>query len=259
MKQNNMGSRWAGLVLLVFALLSVACVSNTTGGSRTNVDKAKALELHIQLAEGYIRNNNRESARHHLRRAFDIDRNSIEATATMARLYEMEGENELAEQYYQRALRRNKDMTRTRNDYGLFLYREKRYEDSLDQFEIAAADLDYDDRARVLVNVGRAAAQLGNTTRAEAAFKHANTLNRRLPSALIELADISFQQQDYASAKTYLDQYGEVARPSPRSLLLGIRIERLFGNKDREASYALALRNMFPYSREYLEYKRFFE
>ena len=30
----------------------------------------------------------------------------------------------------------------------------------------------------------------------------------------------------------------------------------IFGNKDKEASYALALRNLHPYSQEYLEYKK---
>lgn len=258
MKQNNVGVK---IILVVLcAVISVGCMTRTTtGGSKPKVDKDKALELHIQLAEGYIQNNNRESARHHLRRAFDIDRNSVEATAVMARLYEMEGELELAEEHYLRALRRDKGLTETRNDFGGFLFRASRYEEALEQFEIAAADLDYDLRAEVLVNVGRAAAKIGNTDRAESAFKHANTLNRKLPDALIELADLSFQKRDYAAAKAYLDQYLSASRPTARSLLLGIRIERLFGNKDKEASYVLALRNMFPYSREHLEYKQYFE
>ncbi|HEY0894045.1 MAG TPA: type IV pilus biogenesis/stability protein PilW, partial [Cellvibrio sp.] len=40
------------------------------------------------------------------------------------------------------------------------------------------------------------------------------------------------------------------------ALLLGIRLERVFGNKDKEASYLLVLKNRFPYSKEYLEYKQ---
>lgn len=237
------------------ALLTAGCVTETNKPNRQSVDKVKALELHIQLAEGYIRNSNRESARHHLRKAFEIDRNSAPATAAMAKLYELEGESKLAEESYRNALRRDRNLTTARNDYGLFLYRKKRYEEALEQFEIAAADLDYDNRARTLVNVGRTARKLGKDERAETVFKHALVLNRQLPSAMIELAEISFLKQDYANAKSYLDLYTTTTRPSARSLLLGIRIERTFGNKDKEASYALALRNLFPYSREYLEYK----
>src|SRR5690606_41004493 len=97
---------------------------------KPKVDKDKALELHIQLAEGDIQNNNRESARHHLRRAFDIDRNSVEATAVMARLYEMEGELELAEEHYLRALRRDRKSTRlnsshVKSSYAVFCLKKK--------------------------------------------------------------------------------------------------------------------------------------
>ncbi|HEY7884529.1 MAG TPA: type IV pilus biogenesis/stability protein PilW, partial [Cellvibrionaceae bacterium] len=45
-----------------------------------------------------------------------------------------------------------------------------------------------------------------------------------------------------------------MARPVPQVLLLGIKIERIFGNNDKEASYALMLKNLYPYSPENLEY-----
>lgn len=233
------------------------CVTETNERFKTEIDEDKALELHIKLAEGYIRNSNRESARHHLRKAFDLNKNSAPATAAMAQLYQLEGEPELAEENFKRALQRDKTLTQARNDYGLFLYRSKRYEEALKEFETAAADLDFDNRARVLVNVGRAALKLGKNERAETVFKHASILDRQLATPLIELADLSFQRQDYANAKNFLDRYTALARPSARSLLLGIRIEKTFGNKDNEASYVMALKNLYPYSKEYLEYKQY--
>jgi type IV pilus assembly protein PilF len=255
MKNNNSGIYIAAIALCV--LLLGGCVTETNKRPEQAIDISKALEQHIQLAENYIQKNNRESARHHLRKAFGIDKNSAAATAAMARLYQLEGEPKLAEEYFRRALRRDKSLTQARNQFGSFLYRAKRYEEALVEFEIAASDLDYDNRARVLVNVGRTALKLGNNVRAETVFKHASVLDRGLASPLIELADLSFQQQDYANAKNYLDRYTSVTQATARSLLLGIRIERTFGNKDREASYVLALKNLYPYSREYLEYKQY--
>jgi type IV pilus assembly protein PilF len=218
------------------------------------VDRERALETHIQLAHGYIENNNRESARHHLRRSFDIDRNSAGAMGAMAMLYQLEGEPEMAETYFKRTLRRDRNATRTRNNYGVFLYNQERYQEAFQQFERVVADLDYDHRAQGLVNLGRAALKLGNAERAESAFKHATVLDRNLSSAFIELADLSFQNENYADAKRYLDNFTRLTQQTPRSLWLGIRIERIFGNRDREASYALALRNLYPYSKEHLEY-----
>ena len=45
------------------------------------------------------------------------------------------------------------------------------------------------------------------------------------------------------------------ARPSSRSLLLGIRIARATGDRDAEASYALQLKGFFPDSEEYRSYQ----
>lgn len=244
------------LIGLLLLLTLGACVTETNSRSNISIDKEKALELHIKLASGYIQKKNRESARHHLRKAFELDKNSFGAAAAKARLYELEGEPKLAEEQYKQVLRRNKDFTEARNGYGLFLYRAKRYEDAYTEFEQAAADLDYDDRAQVLVNVGRTAFKLGNLERAESAFAHASILNPKLSAPFIELAEIYFEKKEYAEAKRHLDQYAVMKNSSPRSLLLGIRIERIFGNRDKEASYVLQLKNRFPYSKEYLEYKQ---
>ncbi len=242
------------LVSAITLALLVGCTS--TGGANRQVDKSKSLELHIQLAQGYIEKGNREAARHHLRKAAEIDKNSPEAMEAMARLYQLEGEPELAEETFKKALKRKKDFTLANNNFGVFLFGLKRYEEALAQFEIAAADLDYDGRASALVNVGRTALLLGKNERAKSAFEHAAILDRGLADPHIELADISFQRQEYADAKKHLDRYQALGQQSSRALLLGIRLERVFGNKDKEASYLLVLKNRYPYSKEYLEYKQ---
>ena len=107
--------------------------------------------------------------------------------------------------------------------------------------------------------VGRSALILGDKARAKGSFEYALNLSPRLASASLELADMYFQQRDYASAKKHLDQFSSSSKHTPRSLWLGIRIERVFENKDKEASYALALKNLHPYSKEYLDYKNYIE
>lgn len=244
------------LVGIASVVLLAGCVSDGKGKPNRPVDKVKSLELHIKLAQGYIDRGNRESARHHLRKAAEIDRNSADATETMARLYQLEGEPALAEESFKKAIKAKKNFTLARNNYGVFLFGAKRYEEALEQFELAAEDLDYTGRASTLVNVGRTALLLGKNERAKAALEHAAVLDRGLGDAQIELADINFQNQEYAAAKQHLDRYQALGQVTPRSLLLGIRLERIFGNKDKEASYLLMLKNRFPYSKEYLEYKQ---
>ena len=247
------------LISVVAVMLLAGCVSENksdSGKATRHVDKEKSLELHIQLAQGYIEKGNRESARHHLRKAADIDKNSAEAMEAMARLYQLEGEPALAEETFKKAIKNKKHFTLANNNYGVFLFGVKRYEEALVQFELAASDLDYDGRASALVNVGRTALLLGKNERAKAAFEHATVLDKGIADPHIELADMSFQRQEYADAKKHLDRYQALGQQSSRALLLAIRLERIFGNKDKEASYLLVLKNRFPYSKEYLEYKQ---
>ncbi|ACE85508.1 type IV pilus biogenesis/stability protein PilW [Cellvibrio japonicus] len=252
-KLSTTVAKYVLALLMVSSLL--ACVSETVSTTKRQVDKQKALELHVKLAQGYVSKGNRESARLHLGKAFDINKRSPEATLVLAQLYELEGEPALAEETFKKAIRLKKDFTEAHNSYGISLFNAKRYEEALSQFERAAADLGYDGRAEALVNVGRTAVQLGKKQRAHAAFEHATVLNRDLPPAFIELADLNFQEQNYAEAKQNLDRFMALTSATPRALLIGIRLERIFGNKDKEASYLLMLKNKFPYSREYLEYK----
>lgn len=241
------------LALVLVAVIASGCSS---GGVREGGNPERALETHIQLVMGYIENGNRESARHHLRRAEDIDSRAPEVMAARALVFQMEGEKELAEEAFQRSLRRDSDFTQARYNYGAFLYREERYEEAFEQFERASRDLDYDHRGQVLLSLGRTARVLERPERAKSALTHALRINSDLSAAMIELAELHFERENYAEAKRYLDMHSELNRQSPRSLLLGIKIERIFGNEDREASYALALENLYPYSQEHLEYQR---
>jgi|SRR5690554_658080 len=244
-------------LIITLCLFLGACVS--TRNETAQVDSGRALESHVTLALKYIQDKNRESARHHLRRAFEIDRRSVDATFAMAMLYQLEAEPELAEEHFKRALRLNSKHTRARNNFGVFLYDQARYEEAYQQFEQAAADLDYNNRAQVMMNQGRAALKLDMIDKGKALFEHANQLNTNLPALKYELAQLSYQQEDYAAARRYLDAYEGIARPTAASLLLGIKLERRFDNKDKEASYALLLKNRFPYSQELLEYQRLAE
>ncbi len=245
-----------GIATALALVLLAGCVTTTSGGGNVKVDKDKALNTHIQLGLSYIRNRNLDLARHHFIKAFDINPNAEGAHNGRALLYQLEGEPALAEKHFKKALDIDPAFTQARNNYGSFLYQNKRYPEAYRAFELAAADLEYSRRAIALLSLGRTALKLNKLDKAEAAFSQALVLQPRLAPAMAELAEINFNKKAYADAKKYLEQYASISRQSPRTLWLGIRLERIFGNRDKEASYALALKNLHPYSKEYLEYQR---
>lgn len=244
------------LVLVLCALVFTGCVVTESNPSEAVVDKNKALETRIQLTLGYISQGNRDSARTNLNKARDINPNDPRVNNAAGMLYQLEGEPARAEEEFKAALRKAPDFSAARNNYGVFLASRARAEEALEQFQIAANDLEYDRRQVALTNLGQTALKLGLRDKAKASFSQAFRLDPRASLPLLELADLEFQDREYSKAKSYLDLYNKVTKASSRSLWLAIRLERIFGNADREASLALALKNLYPYSAEYLEYKR---
>jgi len=243
----------------IVVLLS-ACVTTVEQGS-TKVDKQEALEANIRLGMTYLKQNKREGAIRSFDKALELDSSSAEAHLGMALVHQLNGEIKESEESFKRALRSRIDFSKAsiQFSYGRLLFEQERYDEAMQMFESAASDYAYTRRAEALVNVGLTALKLGDNVRAKGAFEHALNLDDRQANAALELAELAFKERNYAGAKKYLDRFSSITRHVPRSLWLGIRIERIFGNKDKEASYALALKNLFPYSKEYLDYKRFIE
>ncbi|WP_445363409.1 type IV pilus biogenesis/stability protein PilW [Microbulbifer sp. ANSA003] len=251
-----MSAKFKSLSLLVLlGTLLGGCV--TSGGpERKEVDLDKALETHVQLGIRYLRDpNNREQSRRHFNRALELGKKNPLAHHGLALLYQADGELDIAESHFKKALRYSDGFSMAHTNYGVFLYKQERYKEALKQFELASTDLTYNRRSFALVNYGRTAARLGLTDKAEGAYARALALNSDLPLALIEMAELKFNAGDYAKSKAYLDQFSEKNRQTPQSLWLGIRIEKVFGNRDKERSYALALKNLYPYSAETLKYQ----
>lgn len=248
------------LPVLFSALLFIGCVSTSSTVERS-IDPKKAAETRIELGMKYLEAGNRDQALRQFLDVLEHDKKNARGLLGLAMVHQLNGEPEDAEHNFLQAIKYSdkSNLSQIRHSYGLFLVRQLRYAEAQEQFEEVAKDLGFPERAAALYFAGRCALEQGNTIRAKAAFNHSSNLRPELASPVIELADLAFQEQDYANAKRYLDRYHVLTKPTARSLWLGIRIERIFGNQDKIASQALALKNLFGYSKEYLEYKQLIE
>ena len=262
----------AVLSLAIVMALSAACTvtemdssrtigsSSASGASANRHDgerdkKKEAAETFVQLGLGYLRKGKRQRARLNLLKALEKDPRSADAHNALALLFQMEGENTLAEEHFEKAITYEPALTRVRYNYAAFLFRQKRYDDAEKHFLIASADINYGRRGQVFYSLGLIGRQQGETEKAQQAWEKAIKLSPRLPAPFLELAELYFKLGDYPKTKRYLEHYESLTKPSPRALWLAVRLEHAFGNKDGEASKALALENLFPYSEETVEYK----
>lgn len=256
-RQGDARTVIAHLCLLLVCVVLAGCITTTESVFSEEASPSKALEKRLELARHYIGEGNWEAAKRNLEMATQIDAKNAEVYEAFALVYQSTGEYELAEENFKKAISLNNKFSRCRNNYAAFLYSQERYEEAEEQLEIVVKDTLYTGRPNAFVNLGLCKLKLFDTEGAEAAFVRALAMDKTNHVALLEVARIRYEAQDYATAKKYYDIYTRAARQqSAAGLLLGIQLAKVDGNRDAEASYAMALRNLYPQSAEYQSYKR---
>ncbi len=239
------------ITVAVFALQG--CVSEITG-SNLQKDPEKRVEVGLNAATEYLRANDVENALRHINKVLEIDPKNAEAHQTMALIYTKEGKLADAEKFYKKAIDYDDELSSARNNYATLLFSQGRYKEAAEQLKVATSDLSYENRAQAYENLGLSYLKLEQINDAEASFQNALRLNAKSPRSLLELSDILLQRRQYKLAARYLRDYSSIARHTPRSLWVGIQIERVNGDADALASYVLALRNLYPNSPEFRRY-----
>jgi type IV pilus assembly protein PilF len=238
----------------VLLMLVGGCVTEETGGPKTATTQQK-LQAFIELARGYLEKRDFNNARRPLEQALKVDPNSAEAHVLMASVYIADGDKQLAEREYKEALRSEPRNSMAQNNYGTFLFSEERYKDAMQHLKIAANDPSYARRGQAYENLGLTQLKLNEPADAEQSFLRALMLNSAQPRAALELADLYFKAGDFTRSKQYFESFNSMARPTSRSLWLGVRLSRVLDDQDQLSSYALALKNLFPESPEYRLYQ----
>ena len=253
--------RLQALSILLFSILMLsACVTETTNPVfNVEPSEEEALANYLQLAIGYLDEDDLPSAKRHLGNAAEIDPNNSEIFAIWGLIYTREGELTLADENFRQALRMDSDNSQARNNYAAFLFARGRIEDAYDQLEQVVTDTEYQQRPQAFENLGVAAMQLGRLEDAEEAFSRARQLNPNQLRSVLELAVINLGRDNVTQARTFWQNYLTLIQfynlgHNPRSLLIGAQIEQASENNERARQYGELLRSTFPASAEYQSY-----
>ncbi|VXC39333.1 Tfp pilus assembly protein PilF [Pseudomonas sp. 8BK] len=242
-------------LLLLAASLLVGCV--TTGNvdpMKTGKGRDEARDAYTKLGIGYLQQGETERAKIPLKKALELDSSDADAHAALALVFQIEMEPKLADDHYRKALSQRSDDARLLNNYGSFLFEQRRYPEALKHYTQAAQDTLYPERSRVFENLGLTSLQLKQREQAKAYFERSLRLNSRRPRALIEMAQLSYEDKQYVPARGYYESYMVLAQPDARSLLLGVRLAKIFEERDNAASLGLQLKRLYPGTPEYQQY-----
>lgn len=238
-------------ILLVALPLLWACeptgTRNVKPGRTTTENSVTA---NINLGVEYLRRDEFEKAMEKLERARSLDPGYYETYNMLGLLHQRLGQYRQAEDNFKKALRLNGADSATLNNYGQFLCRRERIDEAIEIFQQAANNPLYETPEVAITNAGLCALMNNDKVRAEQYLRRALELNTKFAEALMPMAQLSYETGNYLSARGYLQRYLEVNKPTPRTLWLGIQIERELGDDNAVSSYSLLLRNNFPDSDE---------
>ncbi len=244
----------AALTLVLLTLL-YGC-AGSAGSDHTLSGKARdeARRAYVQLGLGYLQQGLSERAKVPLKKALELDASDADTNAALALVFQHEGEPELAAAHFRKALAARAHDSRIRNNYGSFLYSQGQYAKAQQMFRQASADTLYPERSRVFENLGLTAIRLGQRDQAREYLEKALRLDHQQPRALLEMAEMSYEDRHYVPAREFYDRHSQLMEPSARSLLLGSRLATVFEERTAATELGLQLQRLYPGTPEYQQY-----
>lgn len=257
---------FASLLLAVAALGLSGCASTggATGDSgpinRANTsvvpeapdesEERRRARIRLELATGYYQQRNYNVALDELRQAVLADPNYAPVYGLLGLIYMDLNEKEKALASFQKGLQLLPNDSELNNNYGWYLCRQGRENESIEFFLKATRNPLYATPARPLHNAGICALKGGDEVNAERYFLQSYQSDPRNPVALFQLSDLYLKRNDLQRAQTYSRRLMTLYEPNAETLWLALKVERKMGNRDGEASLGSQLRRRYPQSRE---------
>ena len=185
-------------------------------------------------------------AKEKLDRAVKQDPNYAPAHSARASLYDRLGQPAEAEEEFKTALRLAPNDPDMINNYAVYLCQHGRTDEGVKEFQAAAANPLYRTPAVAYTNAGVCLRAAKRDDEARQEFLKALQLSPNNSEALFQLANLEFQQKNYAQAHTLIDAYLGHFPETADILLLGVRIARAQGDQQASQKYARKLQLNFP-------------
>lgn len=231
---------------VLFAVLLTACASD----NRPDISNKDNAVVYTHLGTEYLRMGKLSVALEKLQKAVDFDPESVEAHDAIAVLYEKLKQYAEAREHFEAAIKLRPESTSTLNNFGRFLCDRGEYDEAIIYLKQAVELPLNDSKWYALTNMGRCELLRGNQDIAEANFRKALEVQPKYAPALLEMQRIAYRQNNYLSARAFLQRYTEVAEQTAGTLWVAIETEKALGNLQVANQYLEQLMQKFPTSNE---------
>lgn len=242
------------------ALFAVVLVSGCASQQSNDPDEVssarKGAEANTSLGLEYMNRGQYEVALGKLKKAVRDDPSYAPAHTVLAVLYERIGEMKLAGKHYKEAYEADPRDGDVNNNYGVYLCQTNRQKQAMSHFTKALEDPFYSSPSVALTNAGSCAMRQGEGAKADEYLRAALKIEPDFPDALVNMAELKFEEKNYLSARAFIQRYEAAASHDAESLLLAYRIETAAGDAKTAAKYRRVLETNFPESSQTEQVRR---
>lgn len=244
--------QFISLIPMLMLLLS-GCVTEVTGRQPPQEDLHESARLNLEMGISYFRQGDLRTARVKLEKAVEDNPDLVTAYTVLGLVYERLGDAKGAEKNYRQAASLAPEDPDALNGLAVYLCRDTETSaDAMKLFDRALAiplSQTYSNKAMLNTNAGICAKRT-DLPRAENYLRAALVTDPNFSDALLQLADVAYQRNNYLQSRAFLERYMSVGEASSSVLWLAMRVESAMGNASAAEEYAERLQRDFPESVE---------
>lgn len=231
-------------------LLSLTLINCSTTNTKNKPDPAKQAtaksNVLVNLGMAYVERDQYQVAMDQFKKALEINPDSYDAHTAIANLYEKIDQPELADQHYKKAIELAPENPTTLNNYGKYLCNRGNYAEAEGYLLKAAKTPLYPRPWLPLTNAGQCMQRGKHFVKAEQHLRTALKKNPIYAPALAAMAQLSYQQNKFRSARAFLQRLEDLQQLTAEQLVLAVNIERALGDNNTAAKYAQQLHTLYP-------------
>lgn len=241
---------------MAIVILVSGCASQQNQDPDRVSNKRLAAESNTSLGLEYMNRGQYEVALGKLKKAVREDPTYAPGQTVIAVLYERIGEQDLAGKHYKKAYEADPKDGDVNNNYGVYLCQTNKESQAIEHFLRALDDPFYSSPSIALTNAGSCALRSGNFTEADEYLRRALKIEPDFPDALMNMSRLNYEQNNYLTARAFMQRFEAAAGHGAETLLLAYQIEMASNNRKAANTYKLMLESNYPESNQTAEVRR---